>query len=146
MTTSVLLLLAVLVILGVVILAVISRKPGQDSKAKGAAAPGASEADRIRFREWSSRAQRLEQEMVLLAGGKNGMVVLREAFRNPESPQMAEEYRESFLAKQRRLREACDEYEDLRRKAAALPEGSRRSLPPPADWELYEELLRETLS
>lgn len=104
-----------------------------------------SEQDKARWRELYNKAQRLEEEMVLLTGGKTGMVVQRGAYLHPETPAVAKMYRNNFMTKQKRLKEAYEEYYALKAAVEELPEACGKRLRALRDDKLYLELIHEKL-
>lgn len=117
--------------------------PQRAAPAKDAGA--VSEQDKARWRELYDKAQRLEEEMVLLTGGKTGMVVQKDAYLHPETPAAAKMYRNNFMMKQKRLKEAYEEYCALRAAVEQLPEACGRRLRALRDEELYLDLIHEKL-
>lgn len=105
----------------------------------------ASDADKQLNLELRKKAQRIEQEMVLLIGGKTGMSMLKYEYMHPVSPEAAEACRESFMKKQKRLKEAYKEYYALRDRARNLPEGAGPQINTLQKESLYVELMNETL-
>lgn len=122
------------------------RKAAADKETADRAADRAADDQRQQWERWYSRAQRLEEEMTLLCGGKTGMVVLRDRFLEAFGTPLAEEYRESFMIKQRRLKETYDEYCTLKRKIEGSPQNAGRHIGPLRDEALYVELINEKLS
>ena len=104
-----------------------------------------SEEEEAKWRELYKKARELENQMVLLIGGKTGMDALRSGYRNPESTLMIDMYRDKFNAKQKRLKEAYEEYYALKEAVDQLPEACGKRIGKLLNDEHYQELIAEKL-
>lgn len=101
-----------------------------------------SEKDRTKWSELYNEKGRLEQTMVRLTGGSNGMSELKMRFQNlPKEDNRAKMYRETFFRKQKELAVAYHRYQEILMEARQCPEDMRRLFGRLKDEELYKELL-----
>lgn len=140
----------VMVIIGLGIAAALIRSSGKREQKPTRSDPKPVEThdpeeDKKLWRELYSKAQRLEQEMVILTGGKTGMVVQKDRYQSEPGALAAEEYRENFMIKQKRLKQVYEEYCSLKKSIDRLPESAGERLPLLRDEALYVELINTKL-
>lgn len=103
------------------------------------------EEQQKRRRELYSREQEIVQEMILLIGGKTGMIMLREMYNDTKGTPESRFYRDSFLRKQRILKEKYEEYLSVHKMLGEYPQDPVNPLTDLKDEELYKELIRVKL-
>lgn len=105
----------------------------------------ATEAEKKIWRENYSRAQRLEQEIILLVNGESGMMAQREELCRGNGTLIQEMQRQNFLLKQEKLKEAYQEYYTLKKKIEELPESVGTRVKALEDDQIYQELMNVKL-
>ena len=104
----------------------------------------ATEEDKQKWKTCYLEAERLADEMILLIGGKTGMVMQRHFYLHSDKAVTMEECRDNFLKKQKRLKEAYKQYYVLKKEIENLPEDAGKRLEILEQDDLYQELMNET--
>ena len=105
----------------------------------------ASEQEKQNWKEWYDKAKKLSNEMMLLTGGPSGMVRLKDLYEEAEDKFVVSECKESFMRKQKRLKEAYVEYYKLKEQIDKLPNDAGRRIETLRNDELYKKLQEEIL-
>ncbi len=105
----------------------------------------ASEKEKQNWKNWYDEAKKLSNEMMLLTGGPSGMVRLKDLYEEAEDKFIVSEFKDSFIRKQKCLKEAYAKYYKLKKQVDDLPDDAGRRIEMLRNDELYRKLINTKL-